>query len=91
MRGSDQRQDTIFRYVGRRLAQSPACARSKPERNKIEVLLSQLELRVGLRRAHLRLFWNIAEQFYLAATAQSLKRLVLFLAQQEPARVERAN
>ncbi len=32
----------------------------------------------------LRRLWNVAEQFYLAATAQNLKRLVKFLAQREP-------
>lgn len=40
------------------------------------------ELRVRLRR-----LWNVSEQFYLAATAQILKRLVRFLAQRESASV----
>jgi hypothetical protein len=44
-------------------------------------LFSELKLRVGLRRVRLRRLWNVAEQFYLAATAQNLKRLVRFLAQ----------
>ena len=57
---------------------------SKRERNKIEALFSELKLRVGLRRVRLRRLWNVAEQFYLAATAQNLKRLVRFLAQREP-------
>jgi len=39
---------------------------------------------VGLRRVRLRRLWNVAEQFYLAATAQNLKRLAKFLAQREP-------
>ena len=55
----------------------------KRERNKIEALFSELKLRVGLRRVRLRRLWNVAEQFYLAATAQNLKRLVRFLAQRE--------
>ena len=71
------------RQVTRELAQTPAYACSKRERNKIEALFSELKLRVGLRRVRLRRLWNVAEQFYLAATAQNLKRLVKFLAQRE--------
>ena len=71
------------RQVTRELAQTPAYACSKRERNKIEALFSELKLRVGLRRVRLRRLWNVAEQFYLAATAQNLKRLVRFLAQRE--------
>ncbi len=72
------------RQVARDLAQTPAYACSKRERSKIEALFSELKLRVGLRRVRLRRLWNVAEQFYLAATAQNLKRLVKFLAQREP-------
>jgi transposase len=75
------------RQVARDLAQSSADARSKRERNKIEAFFSELKLRVGLRRVRLRRLWNVAEQFYLAATAQNLKRLVRFLAQRELAPV----
>ena len=69
--------------MARELAQTPAYACSKRERNKIEALFSELKLRVGLRRVRLRRLWNVSEQFYLAATAQNLKRLVRFLAQRE--------
>ncbi len=72
------------RQVARDLAQTPAYGRSKRERSKIEALFSELKLRVGLRRVRLRRLWNVAEQFYLAATAQNLKRLVKFLAQRGP-------
>ncbi len=72
------------RQVARELARTPAYACSKRERSKIEALFSELKLRVGLRRVRLRRLWNVAEQFYLAATAQNLKRLVKFLAQREP-------
>ena len=68
------------RQVARDLAQTPAYAQSRRERNKIEALFSELKLRVGLRRVRLRRLWNVAEQFYLAATAHNLKRLVRFLA-----------
>jgi transposase len=69
------------RQTARELAQTSAYACSKRERNKIEALFSELKLRVGLRRVRLRRLWNVSEQFYLAATAQNLKRLVRFLAQ----------
>ena len=75
------------RQTARELAQTPAYACSKRERNKIEALFSELKLRMGLRRVRLRRLWNVSEQFYLAATAQSLKRLVRFLAQRESAPV----
>ncbi|HEX2714471.1 MAG TPA: IS1182 family transposase [Candidatus Acidoferrales bacterium] len=72
------------RQVARNLAQTPAYAQSMRERNKIEALFSELKLRLGLRRGRLRRLWNVAEQFYLAATAQNLKRLVKFLAPRQP-------
>jgi transposase len=78
------------RQVARELAQTPTYACSKRERSKIEALFSELKLRVGLRRVRLRRLWNVAEQFYLAATAQNLKRLVKFLAQREPLPVQYA-
>lgn len=72
------------RQMARELPQTPAYTRSKRERNKIETLFSELKLRMGLRRVRLRRLWNVSEQFYSAATAQNLKRLVRFLAQQAP-------
>jgi hypothetical protein len=63
------------------LAQTTAYACSKREWNKIEAPFSELKLRVGLPRQRLRRLWNVSEQFYLAATAQNLKRLVRFLSQ----------
>jgi len=58
--------------------------RSQRARRKIEALFSELKQRLGLRRVRLRRLWNVAEQFFLAATAQNLKRLVRFLAQRQP-------
>lgn len=71
------------RQVARDLVPTPAYVRSRRDRNKIEALFSELKLRVGLRRVRLRRLWNVAEQFYLAATAQNLKRLVRFLAHRD--------
>ena len=72
------------REAVRALAGTPAYVRSQRERGKIEALFSELKQRLGLRRVRLRRFWNVAEQFLLAATAQNIKRLVKFLAQQRP-------
>jgi transposase len=72
------------RQAARDLVQTPEYARSRRERNNIEALFSELKLRLGLRRVRLRRLWNVAEQFYLAATAQNLKRLLKFLAPPQP-------
>jgi hypothetical protein len=50
---------------------------------KIEALFSELKQRLGPRRVRLHRLWNVAEQFFLAATAQNLKRLVRFLAHRQ--------
>ena len=72
------------REAVRALVGTPAYVRSQRERGKIEALFSELKQRLGLRRVRLRRLWNVAEQFLLAATAQNIKRLVKFLAQQRP-------
>jgi hypothetical protein len=72
------------RQVARDLVPTPEYVRSRRERKKIEALFSELKLRLGLRRVRLRRLWNVAEQFYLAATAQNLKRLVKVLAPPQP-------
>ena len=71
------------RQIVRSLASTPAYIRSQRLRRKIEALFSELKQRLGLRRVRLRRLWNVAEQFFLAATAQNLKRLVRFLVQRE--------
>jgi transposase len=73
------------RQAARELAKTAAYQQSRRERNKVEALLSELKQRVGLRQVRLRGLWNMAEQFYLAATAQNLKRLARWLTQREPA------
>lgn len=69
------------RQTVRALAHNPAYAHSQRTRAKIEALFSELKQRLGLRRVRLRRLWNVTEQFFLAATAQNLKRLVQFLTQ----------
>jgi hypothetical protein len=46
----------------------------------VEALFSELKNRIGLRRLRLRRLKFVREQFYLAAAAQNLKRLMRFLA-----------
>jgi len=48
-------------------------------RRKVEALFAELKNYIGLRRLRLRRMRFVREQFYLAATAQNLKRLVRFL------------
>ena len=61
------------------LAQTPAFAISQRARRKVEALFAELKNYIGLRRLRLRRMRFVREQFYLAATAQNLKRLVRFL------------
>ena len=61
------------------LAQTPAFAISQRARRKVEALFAELKNYIGLRRVRLRRMRFVREQFYLAATAQNLKRLVRFL------------
>jgi hypothetical protein len=49
------------------------------KRRKVEALFSELKNLIGLRRLRLRRINFVREQFYLAAVAQNLKRLVRFL------------
>jgi hypothetical protein len=45
----------------------------------VEALFAELKNQIGVRRLRLRRIRFVREQFYLAATAQNLKRLVRFL------------
>jgi len=59
--------------------QIPAFARSQHQRRKVEALFAELKNQIGLRRLRLRRMRFVREQFFLAATAQNLKRLVRYL------------
>jgi hypothetical protein len=61
------------------LGQTPAFAISQRARRKVEALFAELKNYIGLRRLRLRRMRFVREPFYLAATAQNLKRLVRFL------------
>jgi len=66
------------------LVGTPAYEHSRRARYKIEALFAEFKQRIRLGRVRLRRLWNVGEQFLLAATAQNIKRLVRFLAQQPP-------
>jgi hypothetical protein len=69
------------RQRARDLANTPAFATAQRERKKVEALFAELKNLIGLRRLRLRRMKFVREQFFLAAAAQNLKRLVRFLSQ----------
>jgi DDE family transposase len=56
----------------------------------VEALFAELKNYIGLRRLRLRRMRFVREQFYLAATAQNLKRLVRFLSGKSTAQIATA-
>ena len=71
------------RQRARDLANTPEFSRAQRQRKKVEALFAELKNQIGLRRLRLRRLKFVREQFYLAAAAQNLKRLVRFLNQPE--------
>jgi hypothetical protein len=67
------------RQRARERAKVPAFATAQRQRRKLEALFAELKNQIGLRRVRLRRMKFVREQFFLAATAQNLKRLVRFL------------
>ena len=61
------------------VAKTAAFAPAQRARRKVEALFGELKNQIGLRRLRLRRMRFVREQFYLAAAAQNLKRLVRFL------------
>jgi hypothetical protein len=51
------------------------------QRTKLEALFAELKNQIGLRRLRLRRLKFAREQFFLAAVAQNIRRLVRFLSQ----------
>ena len=72
------------RKRARELANTPEFAKAQRQRKKVEALFAELKNLIGLRRLRLRRLKFVREQFFLAAAAQNIKRLVRFLSQ--PAR-----
>ena len=63
----------------RQLANTPEFAKAQRQRKKVEALFAELKNQIGLRRLRLRRLKFVREQFFLAAAAQNIKRLVRFL------------
>jgi hypothetical protein len=67
------------RQRARDLANTPGFANAQRQRKKVEALFAELKNQIGLRRLRLRRMKFVREQFFLAAAAQNIKRLVRFL------------
>jgi hypothetical protein len=74
-------RDEPARQRARELVNTPEFAKAQRERKKVEALFAELKNQIGLRRLRLRGLKFVREQFFLAATAQNIKRLVRFLSQ----------
>ena len=74
-------RDELARQRARELANTPEFAKAQRERKKVEALFAELKHQIGLRRLRLRRLKFVREQFFLAAAAQNIKRLVRFLSQ----------
>ena len=68
------------RQRARERAKTPEFGIALRARKKVEALFAELKNQIGLRRLRLRRMKFVREQFFLAAAAQNLKRLVRFLA-----------
>ena len=69
------------RQRARELINTPEFAKAQRQRKKVEALFAELKNQIGLRRLRLRRLKFVREQFWLAAAAQNIKRLVRFLHQ----------
>jgi transposase len=69
------------RQRARELVNTPQFANAQRQRKKVEALFAELKNQIGLRRLRLRRMKFVREQFFLAAAAQNIKRLVRFLSQ----------
>ena len=67
------------RQRARERAKTPEFDIALRARKKVEALFGELKNHIGLRRLRLRRIKFVREQFFLAAAAQNLKRLVRFL------------
>jgi Transposase DDE domain len=71
----------LARQRARDLLNTTAFVDAQRKRKKVEALFAELKNQIGLRRLRLRRLKFVREQFFLAATAQNIKRLVRFLSQ----------
>jgi transposase len=78
-RGLIIHQNEPARQRARELVNTPEFAQAQRQRKKVEALFAELKNQIGLRRLRLRRLRFVREQFFLAAVAQNIKRLVRFL------------
>jgi len=71
--------DEPARQHAREWANTPEFAKAPRQRKKVEALFAELKNQIGLRRLRLRSMKFVREQFFLAAAAQNIKRLVRLL------------
>jgi transposase len=79
------------RQRARELANTPEFALAQRHRKKVEALFAELKNQIGLRRLRLRRLKFVREQFFLAAVAQNIKRLVRFLSKPTTPTMEAAS
>jgi hypothetical protein len=72
------------RQRARELVNTAAFASAQRARKKVEALFAELKNRMGVSRLRLRRLKFVREQFFLAAAAQNIRRLVRFLSQTPP-------
>src|ERR1700751_423440 len=78
-RGLIIHQNEPARQRARELVNTPEFAYAQRQRKKVEALFAELKNQIGLRRLRLRRLKFVREQFFLAAVAQNINRLVRFL------------
>jgi Transposase DDE domain len=74
-------QHESARQRARELAKTEEFAKAQRQRKKVEAWFAELKNQIGLRRLRLRRLKFVREQFFLAAAAQNIKRLMRFLSQ----------
>lgn len=67
------------REIARQIAKTPGYVRSRQQRKKVEVLFAHLKRILKLRRLRLRGLTGAHDEFLLAATAQNLRRMAMWL------------
>ena len=72
----------IARHVNEADWKTPAYARSRRQRKKVEVLFAHLKRILRLRRLRLRGPSGAHDEFLMAATAQNLRRMAMWLTPQ---------
>src|SRR5450631_836086 len=80
-RGLIIHQNEPARQRARELVNTEEFAKAQRQRKKVEALFAELKNQIRLRRLRLRRLRFVREQFFLAAVAQNIKRLVSFLSQ----------